>query len=126
MFNGKPNCEAASHPVPKFDIKDCSDGGFQKWGYPQSSSIFDWDFPISHPFLGSPMAMEPPRYQVAPVDQRLSLKVMKLFLKGLDLIGAWAVNRIAMLPSQNRHYVERHIQSYSLIVEVLPEIGIDI
>ena len=34
-------------------------GGFLKWGYPQSSSILDWDFPWTKPaILGTPMTME--------------------------------------------------------------------
>ena len=32
-------------------LKHCDsnkNGGFLKWGYPQSSSILDWDFPENH------------------------------------------------------------------------------
>ena len=39
----KPNLENITILTKKHRFKQ-SHGGFHKWGYPQSSSIFDWDF----------------------------------------------------------------------------------
>ena len=36
-------------------------GGFLKWGYLQSSSILDWDFPLETIYFGVPPFMETPK-----------------------------------------------------------------
>ena len=46
--------------LQKSRSKIVPDGGFLKWGYPQTSSIFGWDFPlINHPAMGVPPFLEP-------------------------------------------------------------------
>ena len=43
--------------------REVPNGGFPKWGYPQSSSIYRWIFhEINHPAIGVPIFMEPPKW----------------------------------------------------------------
>ena len=105
MFNGNPNCDAASHPVPKFGVKDYEGLSRTIKDYQGLSSGFKW-------------------IQVA-VAQCLSLKVMKLFLKGLDgldLVGAWGrQSESCAALERNVHYrgitveIDIHIRYYSII-----------
>ena len=52
-------------------------GGFHKWGYPQSSSISRWDFPLHKPssYWGTPMTMETPVCLDILVAQKLMVTV---------------------------------------------------
>ena len=59
----------------------CGDsyGGFRKYGYPQSSSIYRWDFPWTKPssYGGPPMTMDTRKSLVITINHQSSLIIIK-------------------------------------------------